>query len=504
MRRAAAVAVLTFLVLPAFAQFSERLEVRVHEIDVVVETRDGKPVLNLGKDDFIVLQDGVAQAITNFSVVNETAGTATASASETPPKQRAQTRKPRKFIFFIDAFEMLEETRKDLLRQSADLVGAMRYGDEAMVITPAWPTRIPLFFTSDKQALMRTLDRVTKQMARAGDVAAGPLMTDNRQATINSIESGPFGGGNNADPALHPAPTASERTLMRGDCGQSIEKCAELRLADLKSLVNAVGELPGKKVLVVMSTHMTSTPGLALTNQGETRGGSGMQALLRQEAVGSFRDLRPQTVEIARLAAANSVSIYGLEAYEPGVLALNGASVEEGRGGDHAIPGVTKPGIEGAQDLLRTLADSTGGKAFAGMPKSGEMFEQISRDLTSYYSLGYRETDSRKKDHAIEVRVRNHPELVVRSRRNVRSMTPEDEQRGLAMAAVLSSTNLNTLGIVLTASPIVRHARYDEIPVHIRVPLSRLTFVDDGNVHRAKFTVLVAAVGEHADFGTSQ
>ena len=498
MRRASVVAVLAFLVLPAFAQFSERLEVRVHEIDVVVETRDGKPVMSLGKDDFIVLEDGAAQQITNFSIVNESAGSATAAvkpavAQTTQPTESA--RKPRKFIFFLDAFEMLEETRQGLMRQAEQLVGVMRDGDEAMVVTPAWPNRIPLFFTPDKKALMASLDHVTRVMARAGDVKAGSLMADNRAETMIQIQSGLGGRGNSADPSLHPAPTREEQTLRRGDCGASFRKCAEMRLGDLKSIVSAVGELPGKKVVVVMSSHMTSTPGLELGNPHISN---------PREIVSSYRDLRRETNEIAKIAASNNVSIYGIETYEPGTSLLYGSSVEEGRDVSHDIPHPRAPGIEGAQDLLGTLAESTGAKAFAGLHESDEMFSQISQDLTSYYSIGYRATDSKKKDHSVDVRVRNHPEYVVRARRSVHTQTPDEEQRGLAMAAVLSANHSNQLGITLTASPLVRKMRRVEIPVHVHVPLSRLTFIDDGDTRRAQFKVVVAAVGEHADFGTSQ
>ncbi|MGZ7078784.1 MAG: hypothetical protein ACXVJT_05145, partial [Thermoanaerobaculia bacterium] len=120
-------AVLALLILPsAIGQFSERIDVRVHELEVVVETRDGNPVADLQKDDFIVLQDGTPQEITNFSVVNESTATTSATGTTTTPgaaRSAALPRKPRKFVFYLDEFAMHDATRKELLQQCAELVG---------------------------------------------------------------------------------------------------------------------------------------------------------------------------------------------------------------------------------------------------------------------------------------------------------------------------------------------------------------------------------------------
>jgi hypothetical protein len=219
--------------------------------------------------------------------------------------------------------------------------------------------------------------------------------------------------------------------------------------------------------------------------------------------VSDYRDLRRISNEVARVAAAGNILIYGLETYEPGEQALPGVTIDHATGSNESLTRSSKRGTEGTQDLLLSLADATGAKAFSGTRESDEMFEQISRDLSTYYSIGYRDADTKTKEHRVEVRVRNHPEYVVRARKNVRTVTAEEEERGKAMAAVLSSSVSNPLQIRLTASPLVRKGRTVDIPVHVHVPLSRLTFLQRNDEFRAQFRVLVAAVGEHADFGNS-
>ena len=468
------------IILPLAAQFTERIDVRVHELEVVVDTRDGKPVTNLTKDDFIVLQDGVQQTITNFAVINESEGSAAVTADATqanapaPAAQPVVQRKPRKFVFFIDAFEMHDGTRNDLLKQCSDLMGTMEPGDEAMVVTPALTTRIPLFFTNDKDAVMKTLDRITAYMMRMGDAA------------------------------------------VRGDCGQSSYACATNRIENLRSVVRALSDVPGRKIVVLMTTVMTSTPGLSLGVPGDRSvGGLVADPRMRTPIISDdARDVRRLVEETARLAAASNVTIYGLEAYEPGYSALPGVTSDIGTTnlsganlGDRsnsALKPSAKRGQEGTQDLLITLAERTGAKNFSGTNDSVKMFEQISQDTGTYYSIGYRDTDNKTKDHKVEVRIRNRNDLVVRTRQSVRSRSREDEQKGLAMAAVLSSKTYNNLRIRLTASPLQRKGRIVEIPVHVHIPMSRLLFLDEGGQRRAKFQVVVAAVGENGDFGESQ
>ena len=51
-----------------------RITVNLVQVDAVVTDSKDKPVTNLKKEDFVVLQDGKPQVITNFSYVSTRAG----------------------------------------------------------------------------------------------------------------------------------------------------------------------------------------------------------------------------------------------------------------------------------------------------------------------------------------------------------------------------------------------------------------------------------------------
>ncbi|MGZ8851624.1 MAG: hypothetical protein ACXW3E_15025, partial [Thermoanaerobaculia bacterium] len=143
-------------------QFSERIEVRLHQLDIIVETKDGKPVTDLTKDDFIVTKDRKQQEITNFSAF---VSPAVAAAQGAPATSEAPPRERRRFIFFMDQVSMYPPTRDVFLTRVGEVLGAMGNGDEGMVVTPASiDEKIPLYLTGDKQLLMRTLIKVTRDM----------------------------------------------------------------------------------------------------------------------------------------------------------------------------------------------------------------------------------------------------------------------------------------------------------------------------------------------------
>ena len=62
--------------------FSEVLEIRVTNVDVIVTGRDGKPITGLTRDDFELYEDGVRKDISNFL---EMRGGPMATLAEVPP-----------------------------------------------------------------------------------------------------------------------------------------------------------------------------------------------------------------------------------------------------------------------------------------------------------------------------------------------------------------------------------------------------------------------------------
>jgi len=60
----------------------------------------------------------------------------------------------------------------------------------------------------------------------------------------------------------------------------------------------------------------------------------------------------------------------------------------------------------------------------------------VARDLDNYYSLGYRQESTAKKERKVDVRVKNHPDYRVRSRRTYEARTVDEQQSDRVIANI--------------------------------------------------------------------
>jgi hypothetical protein len=162
--------------------------------------------------------------------------------------------------------------------------------------------------------------------------------------------------------------------------------------------------------------------------------------------------------------------------------------------------------IEGTQRTFETLAGTTGGKWWRGGAGVTPLFRQVAEDATDYYSLGYRATaGERDKTRDIAVHVRNHPEYEVRARRAVVRKSAPNEMRDLVIAGLLEDRDVDELSARVSTG-VAKHELSGTllVPVDIKIPLSKLTFLRDGDVYRASFRVHYAAESGAFDFAPGE
>ncbi len=69
-----------------------RINVNLVQVDATVVDGKGQPVTDLKKEDFVLLQDGKPQALTNFSFVNTKEGVVRNTSPRRPPNQPRPSR----------------------------------------------------------------------------------------------------------------------------------------------------------------------------------------------------------------------------------------------------------------------------------------------------------------------------------------------------------------------------------------------------------------------------
>jgi len=497
---------------PALAQYSARIDVRIQNLDVVVNDRDGKAVKGLKAGDFIVLEDGVEQKISNFAFYDSGATVSptfdakiddTIVDSESAPP-------PRRFMFFIDEMAIHTRARNSLKKHAADVVRSMRPGDVATIVRPTGAQRIIQDYSGDIAEVEKALHAAIDECrVRITSPAFAELRLFRR--------------------SMETASNSAEIANAKSQYAENERDRVQQRLAQIRALVATMAHQDGRKVFVLITSGISAQPGRAAYSFEEQMqlfeapdpsadatalsrdiaaadaGGPGSaMASLRAEARGAaprkmwdgmnrmkVGDFRSQIDALARSAATDGITIYALEPEIP--LLLNAS-----KGADSPNEGSTLfgGGVSGREvvpremlsqlltytgETLTSLTEKTGGRWFRGPGAIDDTFRLLADDLRTYYSLAYRPRKESSSIRKIQVKVRNRDDLVVRTRTEV-----VDRRQGLGMAervvaGLLYPQSEDTLQMQVRAAEPLKLGRMYEIPFELVIPVHRLTFAEASN-----------------------
>jgi VWFA-related protein len=392
------------------------------QVDAVV-TKDGKPVTNLTPEDFEIYEDGKRQTITSFAYISNVPGS-------TPQPATADTKTPgvvpytpvkpnesrRTVAFVVDdlglSAESMAQVRKQLRKfvaeqlQPNDLVAIIRTGGEMGALQQ---------FTNDKRILTRAADQLHWNIcSRMGLHVLQP-------AGINNV-----------------LPACSYRSYYS-------------TLKSLRFIVDAMGYLPGRKSMVLLSDSIPrESQDEFLMDQGVQEGaGSGnngddtSQLPDSTNYLGSLR-------KIAEKAIRSSVVIYSVDTQ--GLQYIGPTAADSISGGRDPRP-FSNLLSQRSQLLFQRregaelIAKQTGG--FQVRNSNSFELDRIMQDQSGYYLLGYRPSDEtfNRRFHHIKAKVKRSG-MTLRTRFGFFGVTEEEA----ANAKRPSSQDLTNLAL---ASPFV-------------------------------------------------
>jgi VWFA-related protein len=519
MKSAAVLLVLLAIAVSAVSQtpYIETFEVRLQNLDVVVTDAKGKPVRGLTKEDFVVLENGKPQAITNFAIYDTAAGTAS-SANAPAAAQEAgdvvSAPPPRRFVFFVDELGVQRMARQRLYNNVKAFVDAMRPGDVAAVVRPTTKEKIVQEFTGDRAAI--------EQALKAAIDDSGVEFSGSKVEISNLRWQ------------LRNAATPQLRRAAKREYADAAARRVAHRLGQVRALTSSLAGVEGKKIVILVATGLTARPGSEAWDHAEMLGAiaqvpTDVAPLDREDDsrgprivdTGEYTgpndpdrtqhpvipDYTSSINEIARNAAANGVTIYALEPDVPLDVATRGNVATPMKNGlpDPAadLPRTFQSDfLQNAEVTLATLTKTTGGQWFRGLGNIDDIFRQVNEDSSFYYSLAYRATGEAEEGKRVAVSVRNRPELRVRTRTEVLEKTTDREMGDLVVASLLYPRTVNELGITVTPGTPQKDRGWYTIPVDVVIPLKNLTFLPtEGGKYAASFDLHYAAAGERRDFG---
>jgi VWFA-related protein len=482
--------------LAAQEKVAETIEVRVANVDVVVTDRTGHPVHGLTKDDFEILENGKPQTITNFYEVGSAPSlpltvSTPSSGGQTPPPVPQTTAaataptdvRARRFMVVLDNYSLEPIQRNSVITALRKFIDAnMKPNDEVSLISWAQQIDILTPLTSNKADVLRALDAAMAR-SRAG-MSAGQederarqqcrdlmLDVDEKDPDAPQTPGVSSGGHSSVTYRWEDAYIACEGGIQAFADSQWAK--AKSLLIDMKSIVSRFAGVDGRKVLVLAGASLPEHPGrqayMWLYQQFQP-----YQKFIKKTQINPTKAFgqsgsRSQTFSIddlAHSANANGVTFYMIDAAD-----TRDSMSAEKRGLPDERTNANAENFMQFTDTAsayHTLAAITGGAALSNTQNFDAAFQILDRDLTSFYSLGYKLSADAQGERSITVRVKKQG-LYARSRTSLTPKNADDEMNDRVIANVLHQGVKGEWSVHLSAQEPQKNGDRFNVPVTVEL-----------------------------------
>jgi VWFA-related protein len=459
-------------------RFVDVSEITVVNVDVAVADRNG-PIIGLTKDAFEVYQDGKLQDVSNFAVYSEegpaagptppVAAAAPPAAVPTPQPVEAAKREPLFIALYIDNENVAPLNRNRVLNRVNEFVlERVKPPDQAMLIAYQRSMKILQTFTSDPEEIIDALRNVKMY-------AGGRVSTNSSRKEIEEAITDEAKGDQN---------TQRLYGLIRG-FAQEQQVNLKFTVGALKEAITMMSGLPGRKIIVYVSDGLPMNPGLELyyEMQSQFNDPSTLAQSQNMQSSDLFRGL-------VTTAAAAGVTIYAID--------CRGLDSELGTEAENRTARSTMAaaiGVQNYQDPLIYMAEQTGGRALINTNDVTDGLRKIGRELTTYYSLGYRLTPTgQDRLHRVSVKVKGNRDYRLSYRKTFIEKTLPTRIGDRVMSGLTFDIDDNPMEITLSTgeSTPASGGRW-LLPVEVRVPIDKIAFVPDGDQLAGYVSVYYAA-----------
>lgn len=381
-------------------EFEKEIQINLVLLDVLVFDRNGNYVNGLTKDDFIILEDGkpvdVSTVDEYFTPPSEAEAAAQGQVFDSPP---------RNVIFVLDRLFSSKQAVKNGKEIMAKFIQEkLQPGDRAMILT--------------YDHGFRTVQDISSDLRRLEAAAEGIEATSIGLETPEMLTN--IGSDSDLAMRLDSQDMSNENRQSEFiDMSRNMRLQNEIRLFldNMQLLAKSFKALPGRKTVILLSEGYDDRLLKSST-------------LVRQKSIGERLESEGSAGGIQASATYNQNSSLLLN-FQSMVSRVNDAStsfyvVDIGAGTQGAR--TDQPFqqslmqradfITARLDSLAALADSSGGKLYAGWTDFNSVMDRINKDISNFYIISYntpnvssdgkfRNVEVRTKNNAYSVRSRN-------------------------------------------------------------------------------------------------
>ncbi len=422
-------------------------------VDVTVSGRDGSPITDLTKDDFLIYEDGKPQNVASCDLQKLEAKPLAAQPSlkdrtqaPPPPKPRpvvaagdAQTFQDRRLIvMFFDFSSMQPPEQIRAVDAAIKFLGTqMTASDMVSIMVFGSALKTVQDFTGDRDLLISTI-----RGFHIGESSELASMSDT--------------GADSEDQSGLYVADETEFNIFNTD----------RKLVALEDAARRLGGYPQKKALVYLSSGVEKT---GVDNQSQLRA----------------------TINAAVRA---NVAFYPIDARGLSASAPGGDATQAGAVGSKLYSGAGQRALRDSfhnqQETLFTLSSDTGGKAMLDSNDLTLGMTQVQKDINSYYILTYASTNTAQDGRYRKIQVKLAPKLAtLRAKLDYRQgyygpttfgKMRESDKEAQLQRAIESENPITDLPIAVE----IDYFRLDKskyfVPVSVEIPGSALAFHNKG------------------------
>ncbi len=397
------------------------------QIDAVV-TKKGKPVAGLTADDFEIYEDGKKQTITSFAYISNIPNVPSSDSRDpapSPASKKNETGVPPTTPIQPDVARRTIGIVVDDLGISAESMTHVRRQVQKFIAEEVQP--------NDLVAIIRT----------GGEMGALQQFTNDKRLLNRAVELLRW----NPCSRLGLATLSREEDPRSGGCHYY---SVTLSLRAVRFILDAMGRLPGRKSMILMSDDIPvrrKEPGTEGAEQvilgGDVRNYGGWLQKLTETAIRSsvvIYSVDTQGLQVTGITAADAVTSNPGSRSNP-IVRSNPISIFNSNGGiagDVPERSAQLSQVGRSTALSRSLqerregssqlAERTGG--FQIHNSNGFQLDRILDDQSGYYLLGYRPSEEtfNRKFHHIKAKV-NRSGMTLRTRFGFYGVTEEEANR---------------------------------------------------------------------------
>jgi VWFA-related protein len=428
----------------------ERVTSELVLIETYVSDSSGSPLRGLGAEDFVLQVDGRREPIASFELRETPEGPGFVRSPEpsaaAPPPGPGQA-PPRRFVLFFEDGTSAPQGLLAARKAAQEFLASGRAGDQIALAACDRRLRILHDFTTDREALRRTIEESLQDSRRFSDFAS------EQEAHQEEFQR-----------TLATRNLKLARAMATNFANEEAPRLVDV-LKGLRSLVDSLSTWRGYKAIIFMGDGIPEYPAATYLEQlSRLRDPDPLDAGQRLSLSRDIKDL-------AEAAAASGVTLHTIQT----------AGLTTGRAGEERS-------MYRRQNTLETLALNTGGTVSTSndLARGLSQAEESSR---SYYIIGYAPAgppDGRY--HTVQVRCRKSG-AHVRWRRGFTRLLPAEAYSRTVQAAYLLPELYPDLGLEMLAveGPGDASGRVTDLVLHL--PVDRMLFIPVEGRPTASFEV---------------